>query len=1483
MKGRQNKAQQPTSPRKTGEVAIDIHLNDYAAKFKLLDGQGRHEAISNRRTSARAGGATYDVNKDDLKNLLETLLEDCQERVFEGIFQTMRISYKIVQGKNKTISQQTSLGEFENNETNNRKDIIDRDVFFLPYDLKTLGEKLGKNIDIIKSKINQSQLNLTNETSEIFSESLAKLTKDLVAQYQIPQTSFLTTPDSRRSVMSLINRLKNISLSPNNRDSDSIEKIKKDAEALSLLNIKPHLLKILDRFGDDQTKYQELYQTLDKEKLLPKLTMATAGESEAEKESRVVNELLFIAIKDQLLSAIPKLDKNSKTKIVEKLSYLCEIDKIQIERFENLNYALKNPSLEKFESKIFTEDFFKTNFLLNSEGKSTFLTADQFQILTDFENTLLGIANGKISHRKPFVMLNTGEGKSFVIGLFKKYEDILKGASQTNCYKNPKEAEELQRNFKGLTQISLSNQEELEALKPKSERELSGKIVVIDENFFVPDIESTMKDLTKKGVSIIRVGASQNPLIIDASIVRRELKTLKEPAKSSDLERKNTESLEKREELIRRRQTAENFLRRNETKFANLTTDQTADWENIGWKNQKPQIEPIVQYIIPAANSETASSLQTKLQTFATNSGANYAIINFVERGKPACLVATKNSSNFTFQKYFLDPSQQSSGDFLSSEEFNKFGARILKGTKKIATIYLGSPNFTVGGDYSDLSVLGENCAQEIILPNNHRQTSDYLKQEIGRNRQTDPSISQRTPLRIFANAANKDAFVNQVKQETDRQDLEGLRDFLKSKFKNQPRRQPNLTNEDEIYEKLISGRKFHNFNSNSESTTNSDSNRDFINYKFFNNVIKDDGTLDETKIRAEINKRVNSFQNTAGANAIQRLQEFCDSIENQALGAITTQDLFRIATFPSYTQEELETLKKAEENQEKLQENTRKEQLIKKRQEEEIQKKQLEEDISNLQQEVVNKEADLKKYKTVFGQLKTKIKNLEAENTTLKQSLISKDEELSKLQDELLQAQEEAQKNQLELEESKNQIESLEKEKAALVTQIESLEQEKTSLESSLKKAEQDSSEKAGEAKEQLDKLTQQLQSLQTQLSNSQEESEGLKQKNSTLESELQKQLEEAGKNSSEKEKQAKEQSDKLTAEIQELKNSNSKFQLELQKSKSQIESLEKEKLSLELSLKEAQNRAEKAEKNLSENKKKLEVANQKIGSLDAQVKELQAEIFSLKTNLESKNKESQYYQAQLKESLKKIKDLESKNKELEEAQVQLKENLKKKSDADLNPQTTSFKSSEIGDEVKFRVKESRSDDVNNRYEMLPSNSKETSAISTVIINPTSEEGRGKKFRYLKGEKDNFSAEASEIIKNIFIKTAQEEKFQSKKIGFFVDATKQAVNGLSSYANSLDESNSDDAEILIDFSEALQKNMAEHGIWTGRTHNLRKDQLVGLRAHFIPDEILNKVLAESSKDPTETPEPISGELLSSRKKFVEGAYEKAAGLDRSR
>jgi hypothetical protein len=1480
MKGKRNKTQ-PTSPRKTGEVAIDIHLNDYAAKFKLLDGQGRHAAISNRRTSTRAGGATYDVNKDDLKNLLETLLENCQKRVFEGIFQTMRIKFKVVTGKNKIKSQELSLEEFEGQGTNNEKNIINREVFFLPDGLKNLEEKLGTNIDIIKSEIEGGQLNLTNETSEIFSESLAKLTKDLVAQYQIPQTNFLTTSDSRRSVMSLINRLKNISLLPDNLDSDSIEKIKKDAEALPLLNIKPHLLKILDRFGDDQTKYRELYQTLDKEKLLPKLTMATAGESEAETESRVVNELLFIAIKDQLLSAIPKLDKNSKTKIVEKLSYLCEIDKIQIERFENLNYALKNPSLEKFESKIFTEDFFKTNFLLNSEGKSTFLTADQFQILTDFENTLLGIANRQISHRKPFVMLNTGEGKSFVIGLFKKYEDILKGASQTNCYKNPKDAQELQRNFKGLTQISLSNQEELEELKLKRERELSGKIVVIDENFFVPDIESTMKDLTKKGVSIIRVGASQNPLIIDASIVRRELKTLKEPAKSSDLERKNTESLEKREELIRRRQTAENFLRRNETKFANLTTDQTADWENIGWKTPKTQSEPIVQYIIPAANSETASSLEPKLKAFATNSGADYAIINFVERGKPACLVATKKSPNFTFQKYFLDPSQSSSGDFLSSEEFNKFGARIPKGAKKIATIYLGSPNFTVGGDYSDLSVLGANCAQEIILANDHHQTLDYLKQEIGRNRQTDLSISQRTPLRIFANAANKDAFISQVKQETDRQDLEGLRGFLESKFKNHFRGQVNLDNEDLIYEKLISGRNFYDFNGNWSSTTNSDSSRDFINYKFFKNVIKDDGTLDETKITAEIDKRVKSFKKTAGANAIQRLREFCDSIENQALGAITTQDLFRIATFPSYTQEELKILEQENKAQEELQKNARKEQLIKKRQEEEIQKKQLEEDIFNLQQAALKKEEDLKKYAKA---VKAKIKNLEAENNTLQQSLTSKDEELLKLRDELLQAQEEAQKNQLELEESKNQIESLEKEKAALVTQIESLEQEKTSLESSLKKAEQDSSEKAGEAKEQLDKLTQQLQSLQTQLSNSQEESEGLKQKNSTLESELQQQLKQAGKNSSEKEKQAKEQSDKLTAEIQGLQKSNSQFQLDLQKSKSQIESLEKEKLSLELSLKEAQNRAEKAEKNLSENKKKLEGANQKIGSLDAQVKELQAEIFSLKKNLESKNKESEDFRAHLAESLEKIKDLESKNKELEEAQAQLKESLTKKMESALKLQTTSFKSSEIGDEVKFRVKGGDDNDANNRYEILPSDSKETNTISTIIINPTSEEGRGKKFRYLKKEGADSISEANEIIKNVFIKTAQEEKFQSKKIGFFVDATKQAVafKGLSKYADSLDESNLDDAEILRDFSEALQKNMAEHGIWTGRTHNLRKDQLVGLRAHFIPDEILDKVL-ESSKDPTETPEPISGELLSSRKKFVEGAYEKVAGLDRSR
>lgn len=180
------------------------------------------------------------------------------------------------------------------------------------------------------------------------------------------------------------------------------------------------------------------------------------------------------------------------------------VERFQTEKpFEQLVFAEKFPAIQKFKSKILDESELKE--LLGDQR----LSGQQVKLLVQIEDI---IANPQ-ARAKVRGLLDTGMGKTFLAEKVAQYSEILAQRPKTDDRVSSFE----------IININLANQEELKELEESSDS-LAGKLIIIDEDFFIPDQYKNLRALVDKGAKIIRFGASENLIKLIEDFYRAEEK-----------------------------------------------------------------------------------------------------------------------------------------------------------------------------------------------------------------------------------------------------------------------------------------------------------------------------------------------------------------------------------------------------------------------------------------------------------------------------------------------------------------------------------------------------------------------------------------------------------------------------------------------------------------------------------------------------------------------------------------------------------------------------------------------------------------------------------------------------------------------------------------------------------------------------------------------------------------------------------------------
>ena len=180
------------------------------------------------------------------------------------------------------------------------------------------------------------------------------------------------------------------------------------------------------------------------------------------------------------------------------------VERFQTEKpFERLVFAEKFPAIQKFKSKILDERELRE--LLGDQR----LSGQQVKLLVQIEDI---IANPQ-ARAKVRGLLDTGMGKTFLAEKVAQYSEILA--------MRPKNDDRVS-SFE-IININLANQEELKELEETADS-LAGKLIIIDEDFFIPDQDKNLRALVDKGAKIIRFGASENLIKLIEDFYRAEEK-----------------------------------------------------------------------------------------------------------------------------------------------------------------------------------------------------------------------------------------------------------------------------------------------------------------------------------------------------------------------------------------------------------------------------------------------------------------------------------------------------------------------------------------------------------------------------------------------------------------------------------------------------------------------------------------------------------------------------------------------------------------------------------------------------------------------------------------------------------------------------------------------------------------------------------------------------------------------------------------------
>ncbi len=180
------------------------------------------------------------------------------------------------------------------------------------------------------------------------------------------------------------------------------------------------------------------------------------------------------------------------------------VERFQTEKpFERLVFAEKFPAIQKFKSKILDESELKE--LLGDQR----LSGQQVKLLVQIED----IISNPQARAKVRGLLDTGMGKTFLAEKVAQYSEILAMRPKTDDRVSSFE----------IININLANQEELKELEETADS-LAGKLIIIDEDFFIPDQDKNLRALVDKGAKIIRFGASENLIKLIEDFYRAEEK-----------------------------------------------------------------------------------------------------------------------------------------------------------------------------------------------------------------------------------------------------------------------------------------------------------------------------------------------------------------------------------------------------------------------------------------------------------------------------------------------------------------------------------------------------------------------------------------------------------------------------------------------------------------------------------------------------------------------------------------------------------------------------------------------------------------------------------------------------------------------------------------------------------------------------------------------------------------------------------------------
>jgi len=429
--------------------------------------------------------------------------------------------------------------------------------------------------------------------------------------------------------------------------------------------------------------------------------------------------------------------------VEEDIKNLNKAESRQVEKTikgQELIPAEQKPSIRPFRSVILEPSAFK-EFVKNNNLTLSQAQKIQFEL---FENLL--IKDQKQSHSKPKVILDTGEGKTFLIGLYKKYLEFLK-KNQSFLIKGIT-LEEIEE----ITEINLANQSVLKNLIAQCAEgegtDLKGKLIFIDEEFFF-DEKQDLGRLVNNGAKVIISGASAN-------LEKLEYEKGRIDSKGTELQNRYTELTTKIESCLERIEKNKEIIN---------SVNQTFPKYARGGKLRKLESFDIEKFstIIDPQPEE----IKTQIEQFKDKHSGVIKVLKEV-RGD------LFNSSSYKAQAQEIAAALQDAAD-LKKTVINSFIETIQKDTEQKKILEQGREELTAGKDYKayinkikateiqliDLRNRREAAAERIAkskirYPKDISQNTDFTAQNVPNlikmmsdSQSSNPKIASETKLPV--------------------------------------------------------------------------------------------------------------------------------------------------------------------------------------------------------------------------------------------------------------------------------------------------------------------------------------------------------------------------------------------------------------------------------------------------------------------------------------------------------------------------------------------------------------------------------------------------------------------------------------------------------------------------------------------------------------------------------------------------------------